>query len=218
MKDIPVKRGRRYISGLVAEGEHEHQDFKYAISDARKIARSVSAFANAGGGRLLIGIKDNGIIAGVRNEEDVYVVELAAHRYCEPPQEVDFAAYSIDTGMNVIVATIPQATTRPVRVREDDGHLRAYIRVADENIAAHPLMVRAWQYTGPLTFTLNADASALLDILDAAAEDGLDPAEAPLRLGMSARRTEDMIVTLAAAGIIRFIYNTQGFRIVRIRS
>ena len=31
---------------LILEGEHEHQDFKYQISDARKIARSISAFAN----------------------------------------------------------------------------------------------------------------------------------------------------------------------------
>ncbi|MDE6288766.1 MAG: ATP-binding protein, partial [Muribaculaceae bacterium] len=95
MKDLPVTRGRRYIMALVAEGEHDRQDFKYAVSDARKIARSISAFANAGGGRLLIGVKDNGAIAGVRNEEDAYVVELAAHRYCDPPQEVDFKAYSV---------------------------------------------------------------------------------------------------------------------------
>ena len=31
---------------MVAEGEHLCQDFKYAISDPCKIARSLSAFAN----------------------------------------------------------------------------------------------------------------------------------------------------------------------------
>lgn len=49
-----------YIHKLVAEGEHIHQDFKFAISDARKIAKSLSAFANTEGGRLLVGVKDNG--------------------------------------------------------------------------------------------------------------------------------------------------------------
>ena len=57
----------QYIHKLVAEGEHEHQDFKFEISDARKIARSISAFANTGGGRLLVGVKDNGKIAGIRH-------------------------------------------------------------------------------------------------------------------------------------------------------
>lgn len=35
---------------LIAQGEHQQQDFKYEISDARKIARTLSAFANTDGG------------------------------------------------------------------------------------------------------------------------------------------------------------------------
>lgn len=54
-----------YLQQLIAEGEHQQQDFKFEISDARKIARSLSAFSNTDGGRLLIGVKDNGRIAGV---------------------------------------------------------------------------------------------------------------------------------------------------------
>ena len=50
----------QYIRQLVSEGEHCHQDFKFEISDARKIARSLSAFANTEGGRLLVGVKDIG--------------------------------------------------------------------------------------------------------------------------------------------------------------
>ena len=48
-----------YIHALIAEGEHQQQDFKFEISDARKIAKTLSAFANTDGGRLLIGVKDN---------------------------------------------------------------------------------------------------------------------------------------------------------------
>lgn len=95
MKDLPTIRGRRYIASLVAEGEHSRQDFKLTIDNAHKIAHSVSAFANAEGGRLLIGVKDNGTIAGVRDEEDVYVVEQAARMLCSPSVEVEFTAYSL---------------------------------------------------------------------------------------------------------------------------
>ena len=35
-----------YIRALIAEGEHQKQDFKFEISDARKIAKTLSAFAN----------------------------------------------------------------------------------------------------------------------------------------------------------------------------
>ena len=63
-----------YIHALIAEGEHQQQDFKFEISDARKIAKTLSAFANTDGGRLLIGVKDNGKIAGVRSEEEKYMI------------------------------------------------------------------------------------------------------------------------------------------------
>ena len=158
MKDLKPRKGAAYLQRLIAEGEHEHQDFKYSVSDARKIARSVSAFANNSGGRLLIGVKDNGVIAGVRNEEDLYVVETAAAIYCRPPQDVAFTAYRAEGGEVVFVAEIAESAAKPVMVAESDGSLRAYYRVNDENIAASPLMVESWNRQrqpsdGPLRLT-----------------------------------------------------------------
>ena len=79
-----------YIKKLISEGEHQTLDFKFEISDAKKIARSLVAFANTNGGRLLIGVKDNGNITGVRSDEEAYMVETAAHLYCKP--EVKFTS------------------------------------------------------------------------------------------------------------------------------
>lgn len=212
MKDIACRRGRKVIEKWVAQGEHLHQDFKYTISDARKIARSVSAFANAEGGRLLIGVKDNGVVAGVRNEEDIYVVEQAAQRYCSPAVEVQFTAYSYDTGVMVICADIPAVHERPVEVLEADGMRRAYYRVADENIVAHPLMVRAWQCDEPLSLTADHNEPRLLDLLEQH-PGGLDPARVPIALHISTPRAERLIVQLASAGLLAFTHRRQGFQI-----
>lgn len=144
MKDIKAIKGKFYIQRLIEEGEHEHQDFKFSISDARKIARSLSAFANNDGGRLLVGVKDNGNIAGVRNEEDIYVIEQAAQMYCRPSQKIEFTAFKTEGGAIVIRAEIARATHRPVQAQEPDGTWHAYYRVKDENIVAPDLMVRAW--------------------------------------------------------------------------
>jgi len=214
MKDIMAQRGRHYIASLVAEGEHEHQDFKFTIPDAYKIAHSVSAFANAGGGRLLIGVKDNGVMAGVRNEEDVYVVEQAARRLCDPPVEVEFTAYRVDDHAIVIKATIPQAVERPVCCREADGRSRAYYRVADENIVAHPLMVRAWRTDAPVNFSLDATSSALLDWLDTRPE-GVESIEVALQLGISQRSADNLIVSLVSAGVLTFAYRAPHFVIIK---
>ena len=64
-------KSKHYIQNLIEDGEHEQQDFKFKISDARKIARSISAFANHSGGCLLVGVKDNGKVVGIECEEEI---------------------------------------------------------------------------------------------------------------------------------------------------
>ena len=51
IKNFRAIHDKEYILELIEEGEHEMQDFKFSISDSRKIARSISAFANHSGGR-----------------------------------------------------------------------------------------------------------------------------------------------------------------------
>lgn len=135
------QKRKGYIERLIEEGEHEHQDFKYQISDARKIARSVAAFANHSGGHLLVGVKDNGNIAGVSSDEEIYMVEQAAQMYCRPPQQVTFQVFRVK-GRNVVKATVEEATEKPVKAPDENGVWRAYYRVADENVLASSLHVK----------------------------------------------------------------------------
>ena len=105
-----------YIHLLIAEGEHQRQDFKFEISDARKIAKTLSAFANTDGGRLLIGVKDNGKIAGVRSDEEQYMIEAAAQMYCQP--EVNYTMQTFQAeGRSVLVVQIEESQKNPYMPR-----------------------------------------------------------------------------------------------------
>ena len=132
---------------LIAQGEHQQQDFKYEISDVRKIARTLSAFANTDGGRLLIGVKDNGKIAGVRSDEEIYMVEAAAALYCVPPVECRMSVHRVE-GRGVVIAEVEPSVQRPVRARLDDDSLCAFMRIADENIVASPVQMALWREEG----------------------------------------------------------------------
>lgn len=208
-KDLKAVRGRHYIQSLINEGEHEHQDFKYKIQDARKIARSISAFANNDGGRLLVGVKDNGTIAGLRSEEDLHLIEAAAEIYCSPAMEVEMQAFLCGEGTVVVRCSIPRASRRPVEVLEEDGRRRAYFRVADENIAAHPLMVRAWRLLeegeaqGGIAYS--AVESSLLASLHRRGEATVEELMIDAHLSQSA--AEDVIVKLASLGLVGFNYH-----------
>ena len=135
---------RRYLLSLIAEGEHEQQDFKYKVTDAAKLARSVSAFANTSGGRLLIGVRDDGHLSGVRSEEEIYMMHQAAYRYCRPEASIKFDTYHAE-GRTIVVATVPPSPRRPVCAVDEEGRPRAYIRIADENIVASPVHLALWR-------------------------------------------------------------------------
>lgn len=133
-----MKVNRNHILQLVTEGEHVHQDFKFAITDACKIARSLSAFSNTEGGRLLVGVKDNGKIAGIRSAEEIYMVEVAATRYCRPSVTLDSQIYKVD-GKDVLEVSVAESQHKPVYAVDEDKKPKAYIRIKDETILASPV-------------------------------------------------------------------------------
>ncbi len=135
---------KQYLLRLIREGEHQQQDFKYRVADACKLAKSVSAFANTDGGRLLIGVRDDGYLAGIRSEEEIYMMHQAAYRYCKPEASIHFDTYHAD-GRTFVVATIPPSDKRPVCALDETGKKRAYIRLADENIVASPVFLALWR-------------------------------------------------------------------------
>ena len=134
----------RTLKDLIAEGEHQQQDFKYEISSISKIAHSLSAFANTDGGRLLVGVRDNGKISGVRSEEEMYMIDAAATSYCFPPVQCEWETV-VEEGHTVLIVTVEPSEKRPVRAKEQDGEKRAYIRIADENIVASPVHLALWK-------------------------------------------------------------------------
>lgn len=214
MKDLKAVRASQLLHKLVEAGEHDMQDFKYTVNDPRKIARSVSAFANNKGGHLLIGVDDNGRIRGVRSEEDIYVVEAAASIYCVPECKLDFTAFKEKGGAIVIRATIEPSRCRPIYVREEDNKLRAYFRVADENINAHPLMLRIWKVkddaTRSIVYEMDDAHTAVLNALTAAPQttDNLYRL-----LTLSKRKVDDTIVSLALMDMVEFAYINRAFHL-----
>lgn len=157
---------RYYLLSLIKEGEHQQQDFKYRVSDARKLARSVSAFANTDGGRLLIGVRDDGHLSGVRSEEEIFMMHQAAYKYCKPEPSIKFDTYHVD-GRTIVIATVPPSDKKPVCAEDEDGKSRAYIRIADENIVASPVHLALWRETQKTRGSVMTYDEAVRQLLDA---------------------------------------------------
>lgn len=132
------------IEALIEQGEHQQLDFKFEVSDSKKIARTLSAFANTDGGRLLIGVKDNGVVSGIRSDEEYYMIEAASQMYTRP--EVPFTATRWEmNGKTVLEVYIAPSPDKPHTAPDKDDKYKAYIRVADENILANDVLVLSWK-------------------------------------------------------------------------
>jgi predicted HTH transcriptional regulator len=134
-----------HIERLISEGEHQMLDFKYGISDAGKIARSLVAFANTDGGRLLVGVRDNGSLAGVRSEEEFYMVDTAAKMFCNPEVAIKVKNWNLYR-KNILEVTIPKSSFRPHFALQEDKTWMAYHRVGDQNFPVNRILLRVWKF------------------------------------------------------------------------
>ena len=133
-----------FIHSLIEQGEHQQQDFKFEISDARKIARTLSAFANTDGGRLLIGVKDNGKISGIKSEEEIYMIDAAAQMYCTPKVDYEMTTYLVE-GKQVLMVEVKESALKPVYAKDECDKPLAYLRIKDETILATPIHLCIWK-------------------------------------------------------------------------
>lgn len=123
----------------IAGGESETLDFKQTISDASKIARTLVAFANHKGGTLLIGVRDNGSISGIRSEDEKYMLELAGHFYCSPAIEVEISEHELNH-KTVLEARIREGSDKPYYAKGEDNKWWVYHRVGDKSLQASAVM------------------------------------------------------------------------------
>ena len=134
-----------WILKLIEEGEHQQQDFKLRIDDSRKIAKTLVAFANTDGGRLLIGVKDNGAIAGVNVEEEHHMIEAAATMYSDPPVPYETQVWQVDY-QRILEVRVEASDRRPHFAEVAEEKWRAYIRREDQVFMANQVILKVWQH------------------------------------------------------------------------
>ena len=94
------------LAYIIQEGESYLVEFKERVNAS--LAREITAFANASGGRIFIGIADNGAITGVTagNKTRSQIQDIANN--CQPPVPV-----TVEFFENIAIIHVPEGKDKP---------------------------------------------------------------------------------------------------------
>jgi predicted HTH transcriptional regulator len=126
------------------QGEGENLEYKFEINSGRKIASTISAFSNTTGGSILIGVKDNGSVAGMRLEEELYVLDAAANLYCKPEVTLKLKRWDVK-GKMILEAIVSESPNKPILAEIEPNVTRAYLRHGASNLLANAVHLQLWK-------------------------------------------------------------------------
>jgi predicted HTH transcriptional regulator len=198
------------LQALLEEGEGFQLEFKRKVSSPEKIARTLVAFANTKGGRLLFGVDDDKTIVGVESEKtEAEMIEIAGRVHCEPPIEpaIEIVSYR---GKDVIVVTVEESTEKPHRLVDEervseDPESKVLIRVKDKSVVASKEVVKILQSESsdapPMRISIGETERRLLDYLDG--NERITVKQVGKLVNISDRRASRLLIQLVRAGVLR---------------
>lgn len=192
------------VRRLILEGEGVTLDFKKTITSCEKIAKTMVSFANNKGGRLLVGVSDDGTINGVKSEdEENYMLTKAAHFFCKPALEPIFQEIYIDDKI-ILVVEIKKSEMKPHYALGDDKKWWVYIRVNDKSVLASRVVVEVLKRENNdqgVFLEYTSKEKALLEYLEE--NQRITSREYSHMLNLSSRRSQRILVNLVLSGVIR---------------
>lgn len=196
------------LTQLASLGEGPSLEFKRKVPRPERIAKEVIAFANTNGGRLLLGVDDDGTIAGVRDaEEEEFALRQALNTHCDPPVAFETERVPLSRKRDVILVRVPGSDLKPhfLVYENGEGPKRiAYVRVADMSVEASReaiRLMRAEQNPTNVLFEFGEKEQLLMRYLDRYGRVTVD--EFARLAGVAPRDASQTLVLLAKANVIR---------------
>lgn len=187
---------------LIETGEGTYLEFKKTIPSLKKISREIAAFANTGGGTLLIGVDDNGQITGINSYfEEEYELYKAVNEYCIPPVPINVEMVHAGSH-DVMLVRIAEADKKPVFIKNSQKRL-VFIRENDESVLASDefaeILKNRTQRSG-VTFEYSENEQMLFRYLNEYGEITVN--KYSQLINVTTYRASQILINLVSAGVL----------------
>ncbi|MBL1259867.1 MAG: putative DNA binding domain-containing protein [Thiotrichaceae bacterium] len=135
---------------LIANGENSGVEFKRDDIRTEQLAKEIVAMINFQGGRVILGVEDDGTISGIqRNNLEEWVMNVIQDKI-HPLILPFYEKIKFDDNKTVAIITFPQGISKPYVVREG-GAEKIYIRVGSTSrLATREQQMRLFELGGML--------------------------------------------------------------------
>jgi len=165
---------RRELEQLVELGEGISLEFKRRVPQPQRIAKEIVALTNTNGGRIVLGVDDDGTIKGIDHaSEEEFLLRQAVNAHCRPVVEYQTERVVVEPRCDVLVVTIEESENKPHRMVADEEAAgeagAAYVRVEAKSIEASDETIREMQEEDGqdgVTFEFGDTESLLMRYLD----------------------------------------------------
>ena len=154
----------------IQNGEGKTIEFKVELPNSNTLAKTIIAFSNTGGGKLIIGVNDQGEIIGL--EPDVNIFELKdkvasiIYETCYPTVLPDIYTTTINDQLLLIIEAY-RGNLLPYYLKNKGKNEGVYIRVGATNRkASHENILELERQRMNISFDQEANREVELDSLD----------------------------------------------------
>ncbi|CAN5540952.1 ATP-binding protein [soil metagenome] len=193
------------VKRLAALGEGPRIEFKRRVPKPERIAKEVIALANSGGGKVLLGVDDDGSVVGVRDaHEERFALDQALTTLIDPPLQVHITTLQITPRRDVLVVDVPDSAARPHFLQQPDSQRRvAYVRTGSQSIEASReviRVIRAEKKESDTMFEFGEKEHQLMQYLDR--YERITVSQYARLANLPPRRASQTLVLLTRAGIL----------------
>jgi len=112
------------LKNLIAAGESSHLEFKSEQVEPEDLAKEIVALLNFQGGKILLGVEDNGVVSGVaRQDVEEWVINICRNNVV--PQIIPGYQKLLVENKSVVVLDIPAGIAKPYHTQKGDYYIRA---------------------------------------------------------------------------------------------
>jgi ATP-dependent DNA helicase RecG len=154
----------------IQNGEGKTIEFKVELPNSNTLAKTIIAFSNIGGGKLIIGVNDQGEIIGLKPDVNIFElkdkVASIIYETCYPTVLPDIYTTTIDNQLLLIIE-VYRGNLLPYYLKNKGKNEGVYIRVGATNRkASYENILELERQRMNISFDQEANREVALDSLD----------------------------------------------------